>query len=119
MSLISTIFGSKNVISKGLDLIDDCITTDVEKDRSKIELLNAYQPYKLSQRLIALMMIGTFLAVFFLLLTASFFVDVNNQIKLIDLYMSSNFTRPVEIIIIFYFGGGAVEGAVDKIRRKK
>ena len=32
--------------------------------------------------------------------------------------MSSNFTRPVEIIIIFYFGGGAVEGAVDKIRRK-
>ena len=117
MGILSTIFGSSNVISKGIDLIDDCITTDTEKEKNKIELLKAYQPYKLSQRLIALMITSTFLFVFLLLLIASFFMDVDNQLTLIESYMSSDFTEPLEIIILFYFGGGAVEGALDKFRR--
>ena len=36
MGILSTIFGSSNVIGKGLDLIDACITTDSEKEKNKI-----------------------------------------------------------------------------------
>jgi len=119
MGILSAIFGSGSVVEKGLNLIDDCITTDAEKEQSKIDLLKAYQPYKLSQRLIALMITATFLGVFVVLLLASFFVDVREQLTLIESYMSSDFTQPLEIIMIFYFGGGAVEGALDKFRSKK
>jgi hypothetical protein len=118
MSIFATIFGAGSVVEKGLDLIDDCITTDTEKEQSKIDLLKAYQPYKISQRLIALMITATFLVVFVVLLLASFFVDVSGQLTLIESYMSSDFTHPLEIIMVFYFGGGAVEGALDKFKRK-
>ena len=118
MGIFGTIFGSGSVVEKGLDLIDDCITTDTEKEQSKIDLLKAYQPYKISQRLIAMMITATFLGVFVMLLLASFFVDVSVQLALIESYMSSDFTHPLEIIMVFYFGGGAVEGALDKFKRK-
>ena len=118
MCIFSTIFGSGSVVETGLNLIDDCITTDAEKEQSKVDLLKAYQPYKISQRLIALMITATFLGVFVVLLLASFFVNVSEQLTLIESYMSSDFTHPLEIIIMFYFGGGAVEGALDKFKRK-
>ena len=54
MGILKTIFGSGDVISKGLELIDDMHTSDVEmveaRTKAKTDLLAAYAPFKIAQR---------------------------------------------------------------------
>ena len=58
MSILSTILGSGDVISKGLGLIDSMHTSDTEmieaKTKAKTDLLSAYSPFKVAQRYLAL-----------------------------------------------------------------
>ena len=66
MGILSNIFGTGEVIKKGLELIDEAWTSDEEKadnevkiieakTNAKATLLNAYAPFKLAQRYLAMM----------------------------------------------------------------
>ena len=54
LAILGKILGSEKVISKGMDLIDDMVVTSEEeiaaKSKAKIDLMNAYAPFKLAQR---------------------------------------------------------------------
>lgn len=121
MGILSKIFGSGEVISKGLDLIDSFHTSEVEsieaKTKAKTELLTAYAPFKLAQRYLALMFTFTFLASFLGVLIASLtgYADVD----IIREVLSEFYIGEIMLsIILFYFGGGAFEGVVSRVKGK-
>ena len=103
--VIGKMLGSGNVIEKGMDLID-----------SKIDLMSAYTPSKIAQRYLALMFGLTFLGSYVLVLamTISGQGDPEAVTKVMEQF-SINYA--MLIILGFYFGGGAVEGFLE--RKKK
>lgn len=117
---IGKMLGSGDVIKKGLDLIDDLHTSTEEeiaaKSKAKIDLMNAYAPFKIAQRYLALMFGLTFLGSYVLVLamTISGQGDAAAVTQVMEQF-SINYA--MLIILGFYFGGGAVEGFMDK--RKK
>jgi hypothetical protein len=121
MGILATIFGSGDVIKKGLDLIDDMHTSTEEeidaKNRAKTNLLTAYAPFKIAQRYLALMFAFTFLSSFILVLGMTLFGSADTaQVKTI---MSEFYIGEIMIsIILFYFGGGAFEGVLEKRKLK-
>lgn len=122
LGILSTIFGSKEVISKGLELIDESFTSAEEvaenkvklieaKTQAKVDLLNAYKPFKIAQRYIALSF--TFIFVFIMLngvLGAMYgVIDIASVEKAKD-FANSMWLGEIMITIIgFYFGGGFLE----------
>ena len=112
--------GSGDVISKGLDLIDSMHTSTEEeikaKADAKTQLLQSYAPFKLAQRYLALMFGLTFLLSYVLVLgmTISGYGDPDAVTKVMDQF-SINYA--MLIILGFYFGGGAVEGFMEKKKK--
>ena len=121
MGILSTIFGSGEVIKKGMDLIDDMHTSDEEelaaKADAKVKLLNAYAPFKVAQRYLALLFTGTFIFSFLLVLGMTLagkghIPDVKSV--LVEFYIGEIMLA----IIVFYFGGGFTEGALLARKQK-
>jgi len=121
IGVISKMLGSGNVIEKGMDLIDSMHTSTEEeiaaKSKAKIDLMNAYAPFKIAQRYLALMFGLTFLGSYVLVLamTISGQGDPEAVTKVMEQF-SINYA--MLIILGFYFGGGAVEGFLDKKGKK-
>lgn len=141
MGFFSSLFGSDTVVNKAVDGvyngIDSIVYTDQEKAENenkksnlKIQLLKAYEPFKIAQRVIAFM-IGTpfvfiHLITFFiwigsiLLITDSARYDfIFEQLKLIGDWNNSTLGEPFTYVIGFYFFGGAAEGIVRARNEKK
>ena len=122
MGILAKILGTGDVISKGLDLIDSFHVSDVEefnaKTDAKTELLTAYAPFKVTQRYLALMFCGTFLFSFFLTLCLTL-AGVGNVEVVRDLLSEFYIGEIMLTIIVFYFGGGFVEGAVNTHKKKR
>ena len=57
MGILSSLFGSGKVIDKGTDMLDNAFYTDQEKAEGHIRLLSAYEPFKLAQRLLAMIIV--------------------------------------------------------------
>ena len=57
ITAIGSILGNGDVLSKGMDLIDDAFESDEEqresRTKAKIELMKAYAPFKVAQRWLA------------------------------------------------------------------
>lgn len=121
IGVISKMLGSGNVIEKGMDLIDSMHTSTEEeiaaKSKAKIDLMNAYAPFKIAQRYLALMFGLTFLGSYVLVLamTISGQGDPEAVTKVMEQF-SINYA--MLIILGFYFGGGAVEGFMEKKGKK-
>lgn len=118
---LAKIFGSGDVISKGIDLIDSMHTSTEEeilaKTKAKTDLLGAYAPFKLAQRYLAVMFASTFLSTFALVLGMTLFGkgDINAVQQILgDFYIGEIMLT----IVMFYFGGGAFEGVVGKLKKK-
>jgi hypothetical protein len=117
MGILSTIFGSGDVIGKGMDLIDSFHTSDTEmieaKTKAKTDLMAAYAPFKIAQRYLALMFGGTYIVTYGLVMAMVFMDKDVTAVKgvlaefQIDWIMLS--------IVMFYFGGGLA----DSVMRKK
>ncbi len=112
MGVISKIFGSGKVIEEGFKLIDSIHTSDVEeiqaKTDSKVRLIEAYQPYKLAQRYLALMFSAVFLFCFFLVLAMT--MMNKGDLTEVRAVVSEFWIGEIMTLIIgFYFGGGFKE----------
>ena len=118
--VLAQILGSKDVIKKGLDLVDDMHTSDEESMRAvteqKVAIMNAYAPFKVAQRYLALMFTFTFLSSFVLTLAMTLMgkgdVDAVKDI-LGDFYIGEIMLA----IVAFYFSGGMVEGILEKKKK--
>lgn len=121
ITLLSKIFGSGDVIAKGLDLIDSMHTSDEEQIKAnaqaKVDLLRSYAPFKLAQRYLAVMFTVTFLLSFVLVLAMTLSGKGNTEdVKTI---LSEFYIGEIMIsIVLFYFGGGAFEGVIEKRGKK-
>jgi hypothetical protein len=116
MGVLSTIFGSSDVISKGMDLIDSFHTSDAEmietKTKAKTDLMTAYAPFKIAQRILATMFAVTYIASYVLVIVMMFLDKDVAAVKgilsefQIDWIMLS--------IVMFYFGGGLADSVMKK-----
>lgn len=125
--ILSNIFGSGDVVKKGLDLIDEAWTSDEEKadnevkiieakTNAKATLLNAYAPFKLAQRYLALMFTFVYLFIMMNGILGSLYGWVNME----NVRESLKFANEMWLgeimitIVAFYFGGGLVESYKKK-----
>jgi len=122
LGVLASILGNGDVIKKGMELIDDVHSSDEEMERlkaeTKIQTMQAYAPFKVAQRYLALMFTGTFLASFALVLVMTLMDKANiPNIKQVidDFYL----VEAMLTILAFYFGGGMLEGVVGKVKGKK
>jgi len=117
LGVLSKIFGSGEVISKGIDLIDSMHTSTEEeiaaKTKAKTDLLSSYAPFKLAQRYLAIMFAVSFLGTFILVMGMTLWgkgdIDAIKQV-LGDFYIGEIMLT----IVAFYFSGGVV----DSFKRK-
>jgi len=118
--ILAKILGSDKVIEKGLGLIDSMHTSTEEEIKAvtdqKVQLLQSYAPFKIAQRYLALMFGLTFLGSYVLVLamTVSGQGDPEAVTKVMEQF-SINYA--MLIILGFYFGGGAVEGFMEKKKK--
>lgn len=127
IGILSNIFGSGDVVKKGLDLIDEAWTSDEEKadnevkiieakTNAKATLLNAYAPFKLAQRYLALMFTFVYLFIMINGILGSLYGWVNME----NVRESLKFANEMWLgeimitIVAFYFGGGLVESYKKK-----
>ncbi len=117
MGILNTIFGSGDVIEKGLELIDDLHTSDIEKveakNKAKIDLMQAYAPFKIAQRYMALMFGGTYISTYLIVIGMTFMGQDVTQVK--DILQEFQIDWIMLTIVGFYFGGGLA----DSILRPK
>ena len=122
--MLGKIFGTKRAIEKTTDAAistgDALFFTKEEKANWHERLLALYEPFKVAQRLIALVLTVPFALIHFLCSMvwlykiASSTIDESIKGSLIELMSVNNNTllTPVGIVLTFYFLGGAGEGVV-------
>jgi len=118
--IIGKLLGSGDVISKGLDLIDSMHTSEEEeilaKSKAKIDLLQAYAPFKLAQRYLAVMFSAVFLFIMLNGVVGALYgwIDMANVSEAKDFANEMWLGEIMLAIVGFYFGGGLVESARRK-----
>ena len=119
MGLLSKILGTGDVIKEGFKLIDDMHTSDVERTEAntdaKVRTLEAYAPFKVAQRYIALLFTFTFLSCFALVLGMTLLGNVTNLADIRAVISEFWIGEIMMLIATFYFGGGLAES----IKRKE
>jgi len=121
MGILSQILGSGDVISKGLDLIDNMHTSDEEmieaRTKAKTDLLTSYAPFKVAQRYLALIFGFTFVGSYLMVLLLFFMGKNITEVQ--ALITAFKIDWIMLTIVGFYFGGGAFEGLASKKAGKK
>lgn len=128
MGVLANILGTGDVVEKGMDLIDSFHTSKTEaieaKTKAKTDLLSAYAPFKIAQRVLAIMFAATFLLCFLIALGATLYALANGGVVIADdggvsvptvlaitALMGAFKLHWIMLTIVgFYFGGGAFEG---------
>jgi len=122
LGILNNIFGTGEVVKKGLDLIDEAWTSDEEKAENEVKiieaktnakatLLNAYAPFKLAQRYLAMMFTFVYLFIMINGILGSLYGWVNME----NVRESLKFANEMWLgeimitIVAFYFGSGMIE----------
>ena len=116
MGILNTIFGSGDVITKGMDLIDSFHTSDTEmveaKTKAKTDLMTAYAPFKIAQRYLALMFGGTYITTYVLVIVMTFIGKDVSAVK--GILSEFQIDWIMLTIVMFYFGGGLADSVMKK-----
>jgi len=117
LAVLGKILGSDSVIKQGMKLIDDMHTSTEEeiaaKSKARIDLMNAYAPFKLAQRYLALMFGFTFLASYIIVLTMTI-IGTGDPDAVTKVMEQFSINYAMMIILGFYFGAGALESFQNK-----
>ena len=117
LAVLGKILGSGDVVKQGMKLIDDMHTSTEEeiaaKSKARIDLMNAYAPFKLAQRYLALMFGLTFLASYIIVLTMTI-VGKGDPDAVTKVMEQFSINYAMMIILGFYFGAGALESFQNK-----
>lgn len=121
MNIFSKLFGSNKVIDAAIKTGDALFYTDEEKSEWKLKMLKAYEPFKIAQRYLAVILSIPFVGLHALagvqILVAGWFTGAlgkNIHESSLALMEINNATlgMPVSIVLGFYFAGGLAEGAL-------
>jgi hypothetical protein len=119
--IIGKIFGSSEIIKEGFDLIDDMHTSTEEeiaaKTASKVDILKAYAPFKITQRYLAFMFAGMYVFIMMNGVVGSLYgvIDLEKVKQALDFANSMWLGEITSLIVGFYFGGGFIESARRKL----
>lgn len=120
--ILGKIFNPKKLGESIISGIDKSFLTKEESIDYFQKMLVLYEPYKLAQRILAIMFSGAFLFVHLLTAVAHFiYVLRDSDTKtIIELYTFNNDSLGtiVLIVISFYFAGGVLEGTVKRLSKK-
>lgn len=119
--IIAKILGSGDVISKGMELIDDAFESEAEKRESKtnakIALMKAYAPFKVAQRYLALLFSVTYVSTYVLVMIYAL-RDIKTD-AIIDVVAQFKMDWIMMTIIVFYFGGGLTDSIYRGKKKNK
>lgn len=128
MNFLGKLFGSTDVIKQAADGIyhgvDKAVYTDEEKAEGFLALLKGYEPFKLAQRLLALVVSIPYVLVWLLcafMLTWAGFAEpaagkaLEEAARTLGELNNQTLGTPIALVLGFYFGGGALEGVVDRM----
>jgi len=121
MGILSQLFGTGEIISKGMDLIGKQFPGDAEmlaaQTKAKTDLLSSYAPFKIAQRYLALLFGLTFVGSYLMVLGLHF---TDQEMKDVLAILGTFKIDWIMLTIVgFYFGGGAFEGVVSKVNERK
>lgn len=124
MGIIDKLLGSDEVIKKGSEILDESLFSQEERAQHFKGLLKLYEPFRVAQRFIALLVVCPFVLVYLLSVTMfilSAFIDVGSieTVKTIADNNTATLGQAASIIVAFYFGGGMLEGAIRTWNDKK
>ena len=114
--LLAKIFGSSKFISSSISGIDKMFYTNEEKAEQKIKLLEAFEPFKLALRLLAMVVSIPYVLMTMTAFVSSYWLDVATQIDILDGKLGWAFT----IVMAFYFadGIGMFKGKMNLNKKK-
>jgi|TARA_R110000796_G_scaffold108837_2_gene219987 hypothetical protein len=116
MGILNNIFGSGDVISKGIDLIDSFHTSDTEmieaRTTAKVELMQSYAPFKIAQRILATLFAVTYISTYILVIIMTFRGENVDAVK--GILQEFQIDWIMLTIVMFYFGGGLAESVMKK-----
>ena len=119
--LLGRIFNPKKLGESLISGVDKAILTNEEKLDYMQKMLVLYEPYKLAQRVLAIMFSGSFLLVHVITAITHFIYVLRelNPEPIISLYQYNNdgLGTLVMIIVGFYFAGGVLEGTVKRLKK--
>lgn len=120
MGIWSSLFGSDKIIDAGINGIDAMVFTDEEKSSAKMKFLKLYEPYKIAQRWLALVVTIPYVSLWFLvgvIYIADIFMVKDLDTSKIMTYLNGDMGSAFILILSFYFAGGAVEGIVSRFKK--
>ena len=121
LKILGKIFNPKKLGDSLISGIDKSILTNEEKLDYMQKMLVLYEPYKLAQRVIAILFTSAFTLVH-LITAITHFVYVLRELNpesIISLYKYNNDSLGTLVMIIvgFYFAGGVLEGTVKRLKK--
>lgn len=111
MGILAKIFGSDTVINSGVKMIDNAFFTKEEKAGHFVHLLRAYAPFKIAQRFMAII-VGVPFVLLHILAGVLIACSIESGAVLAE-WNNATLGQPFSIILLFYFGGGMLEGFVN------
>ena len=118
MSIWSKLFGAEKIIDAGIKAGDALFYTDQEKSEWHLRLLKAYEPFKIAQRWLAIILTTPFVALHSIAglqmllmgwLPGALQKSVHESARVLMEYNNETLGVPVAIVLGFYFGGGMIE----------
>lgn len=123
MAIWSKLFGADKVINAGIRAGDALFFTDEEKSEWRLRLLRAYEPFKIAQRWMAILLTTPFVALHSLAgvqilimgwLPGALQKSVHESALVLMEHNNETLGLPVAIVLGFYFGGGMIESYARK-----
>lgn len=122
MGILKTIFGGGDVVKEGFALIDSMHTSDEEeiaaKSKAKVDLLVAYAPFKIAQRVIAFSFTAVYLLSFAMVMGGTIYHQGFDLTSIRGVISEFWIGEIMLTIVLFYFGGGAFEGGANALRSR-
>jgi len=115
-AILANILGNADVVKTALNAIDNWHTSTSEetaaKASAKVKLLQAYAPFKIAQRVLAISFTAVYL-ISFIATVVMTQANIGNPAALHNV-MSNYRIGTIELLIMgFYFGGGAIGGMIE------
>lgn len=121
--ILAKIFNPGKLGESIISGVDKAILTNEEKIDYMKEMLKLYEPYKLAQRILAIMFSTAFLFVHVLTAITHFIYTLRELdttlIKQLYTYNNDSLGMIVLMVMSFYFAGGVLEGSITRFTKLK
>ncbi len=122
MSFLGKLFGDSEVVKTGSEMIEKSFYTDQEKADRWSKFLEQYEAFKIAQRWLMLIVCPMYVIMSAILFSFEMYSEINNRawdFTLAYNVLNGAIGTSFITIVIFYFGGGALEGVVNRFKSKK